>query len=197
MNKKKLLFNWRSLTLFGGVFLVGYFITVASINNGHRDLHADAATGSESFMAPDATLKKLGGGKVDLKSFRGQWVLINFWATWCPPCIEEMPSLELFYRKYQKDNMTVLAVSIDKGSPNQVEEFVNSYGLTFPIFHDPVAEAASKFNVSSLPATFVINPEGEIVSHALGGRDWMDPVIQEYFADLMSLSKDKKKDSKS
>ena len=194
MNRKKILFNWRSLTVFGAVFLVGYFITVASINGGHRDLHADAATGNEpSLIAPDVTLKKLGGGNIDLKAYRGQWVLINFWATWCPPCIEEMPSLELFYRKYQKENMTVLAVSIDKGSPDKVADFVKSYGLTFQIFHDPAAEAASKFNVSSLPATFVLNPEGEIVSHALGGRDWMDPVIQDYFAELMSITKDKKK----
>jgi len=162
------------------VFLAGYWF---SVSDGH--IHNDALA-SENFIPPNISLQRLEGGKVDLKSYRGKWVLLNFWATWCPPCVEEMPSLENFYKKNKKNNMTVLAISLDKGDAKTVKAFVKKHGLTFEVFHDPQSIASRPFHVSGLPSTFVLNPKGEVVAQAVGGRNWEDPVVVDYFVKLMS-----------
>jgi len=173
--------NLRRLTLFGVIFLAGYWLSI-----GAHPLVEPVYAGDDP-VAPDVSLKKLVDGKtVNLSDYRGKWVLLNFWATWCPPCVAEMPSLEGFYKKFKGNNLTVLAVSVDKGGTAQVKNFVKTYGLTFEIFHDPASVAADPFGIMSLPSTYFIDPTGKIVAEARGGRDWTDKVITDYFSDLMS-----------
>lgn len=179
MNTRRLILNWRSIAVFALIFIFGYWFSLGYFTNQN---HIEA---SAHLPAPNISLERLDGGSASLEDYRGQWVLINFWATWCYPCVLEMPSLEKFYQKLKEKNLTVLAVSLDKGPPEKVRDFVKDMRLTFEIFRDPESVAASRFGVSGLPATFFINPEGEIVAHALGGRDWADPVILDYFSKLM------------
>lgn len=150
----------------------------------HDHFNAEAAA-PDSSPAPDLALNRLEGGNVHLSDYKGKWVLLNFWATWCPPCVEEMPSMEDFSKKFKSKNMVVLGVSVDRGNPDKVKKFVKQHGITFEIFHDPESSASNKYGVNSLPSTFVINPKGMIVSQAEGMREWNDPEIVTYFDDLM------------
>ncbi len=181
MSRKGLLFNRRSLSVFAVIFVLAYSLVLGSFER-----HDEVLAG-QNFPAPNFSVERLEGGKVSLSDYRGKWVLINFWATWCGPCVEEMPSLEAFYNNHKGDNFTVMAISLDRGSKEKVEKFVKRLGLTFEIFHDPKSISSGLFNVSALPATFVVNPTGDVVAQAIGPRDWEDPVIVDYFKDLMNL----------
>ncbi len=182
--------NFRTVTVFALVFAFGYMFSAESVRNGNMVL-ASPKGGYEK--APDLVLKKLEGGQTRLSDYRGKWVFLNIWATWCPPCVDEMPSMEKFYRRFKDKNLTVLAVSVDKASSEVVRNFVKKYGLTFEIFLDPENYSLRTFNPGGIPATYIINPEGEIVAEAMGARDWTDPVIVDYFVGLMSPEKQQSK----
>jgi len=111
------------------------------------------------FSAPELSLVDLEGKAVTLSDFRGQVVLLNNWATWCPPCKEEMPTLQAYYEKYQKQGLTIVA--IEAGEPaDQVADFVRSHGLSFVVWPDPGLRALASFGNTSLPNSYVIDREG-------------------------------------
>ncbi|MEE8483170.1 MAG: redoxin domain-containing protein [Nitrospinota bacterium] len=184
----KILVHPRSILVFLGVSLIGYWLLAGSLNR------VDIVQAKEIIPAPEVVLEKLEGGKIPLKDYRGKWVFINFWATWCPPCIKEMPAMEGFYNKFKKHNLVMLAVSIDK-KKELVVEFVKKYNLTFEIFIDSETKVAKQFGVKGIPATFILNPQGEIVSQAAGARKWMDPSIIDYFEKLMAVKESEKDNS--
>jgi peroxiredoxin len=122
--------------------------------------------------APDFTLSGLHGQPIALRELKGKVVFLNFWATWCPPCKAEMPSMERLHRRYRDRGFTILAVSIDGGSDRPVREFVKTHGLTFLIGLDPNVEVANLYGVRALPSTFLIDRSGDTVAVALGPREW-------------------------
>jgi peroxiredoxin len=122
--------------------------------------------------AADFTAPGLGGSQVRLGAERGKVVLLNFWATWCPPCKEEMPSMERLYRRFQARGFTILALSIDAGGQEAVEAFAKRLGLTFPIGLDPRLEIANLYTVRGLPTSFLIDRSSWITAVAIGPRDW-------------------------
>ena len=109
---------------------------------------------------------------IALRDFRGKVLFLNFWATWCPPCKEEMPSMERLYLRYKDRGLAMLAISIDAGDKAGVAAFVKKYGLTFTIGLDPSLEVANRYTVRALPSSFLIDKNGYIVAVALGPRDW-------------------------
>lgn len=113
-----------------------------------------------SFPAPELTLTDTQGVSHSLADYRGQIVLVNLWATWCPPCKEEMPTLQAFYDKYEKDGFVTIA--INDGDPTaDVLQFVEDYGLTFPVWLDPTYIATEQaFKTLNLPSSFVIDRDG-------------------------------------
>ncbi len=115
-----------------------------------------------NFPSPDLTLTDIQGVSHSLAEYRGQVVLVNLWATWCPPCKKEMPTLQDFYDKYKENGFVVLA--INDGDPKaDVLRFVQDYGLTFPVWLDPTYIATDKaFNAPNLPTSFVIDRNGTI-----------------------------------
>lgn len=193
-----LIFNLRTLFVFASVFAAGYLLSSQQMRaqqvrppepiTSVRPVVAGELTDND--LAPDVELEKLEGGTVKLSEYRGKWVFLNFWATWCPPCIYEMPAMEKFYQKFKSKNLVMLAVSVDDRNAKQaVIDFVLERKLTFDIFLDTESIAMKKFRTVSLPSTYIINPEGYVVSQAMGARDWMDPTVIEYFAGLMSIDK--------
>jgi peroxiredoxin len=122
--------------------------------------------------APDFTVPRLGSGSIALKELRGSVVLLNLWATWCPPCKQEMPSMERLYRRHKERGFTIVAISIDAADAEPVASFVKERGLTFPIGLDPNLEVANRYTVRALPSTFLIDRNGHTVAIAIGPRDW-------------------------
>jgi len=145
----------------------------------------DTVEAASNEPAPDLTLHKLGGKTIRLNEYKGKWVFLNFWATWCPPCVQEMPEMEMFYKKFKDKNLVMLAVSVDKDDPARISSFIKDHGFTFDVFLDPSGDSLDQFGTSKIPSTFIINPKGEIVSQASGPRSWMDPDIIKYFNDLL------------
>ncbi|MBI4636671.1 MAG: TlpA family protein disulfide reductase [Candidatus Rokubacteria bacterium] len=127
---------------------------------------------SRATAATDFTVPGLTGQTLRLSDFKGKVVLLNFWATWCPPCKEEMPSMERLYRRYKDKGFTILAVSIDSGSAAPVAAFVKKFGLTFPIGLDPEFAVANLYTVRALPSTFLIDRSGALTALAMGPRDF-------------------------
>ncbi|WP_130860286.1 redoxin domain-containing protein [Gracilibacillus phocaeensis] len=118
-------------------------------------------------LAPDFQLATLSGETVALSDYRGSKVMLNFWATWCPPCRVEMPDMEKFH---QDTEIEILAVNLTETEPNtkQVQQFVNEYGLSFPILLDEVIEVANTYAIQPIPTSFMIDSEGIIQFKTFG-----------------------------
>ncbi len=114
-----------------------------------------------NYPAPELSLSDLQGNPVSLSDYRGQTVLVNNWATWCPPCKEEMPELQAFYAAHKDSNFTIIA--IEAGEPvNEVSDFVRRYGLTFLVWTDPTLKATAAFRDPGLPSSYVIDASGRV-----------------------------------
>ena len=124
----------------------------------------------QGFLAPDFELKTSTGQPVKLSQLRGQAVLVNLWATWCPPCRAEMQSIEKMYQEYREEGFTVLAVNMTyQDDPLAVMPFVNEQRLTFPILLDETSEMANAYQLRSLPSSFFIRRDGIINEVVIGG----------------------------
>lgn len=127
-------------------------------------------------MAPDFALTALSGQAIRLSSLRGRVVLVNLWTTWCPPCREEMPSMERLYARFRGPDFELLAVSEDEADGRaQVEAFVREMDVSFPVLLDPDRMVGAAYGVWGYPETFVIDREGRIVEHVVGPRHWDAP----------------------
>ncbi len=122
--------------------------------------------------APDLVLRSLDGNSYGLDKFSGKVVLVNFWAIWCPPCIREMPSIQKAYEKFKEKGLEVLAISLDSKDFVKIKEFVKKLKLTFSIAYDPEDNAKFKYEVSSIPTTFIIDSNGNLIAYSRGPRDW-------------------------
>ncbi len=122
--------------------------------------------------APDFLLRTLDGQNRSLQQDRGKVVLINFWATWCPPCIREMPSMQRLYDKFQPQGLEVVAISVDQGNPDSVRKFAEDLELNFPIVLDPEQVAKQAYEVRALPTSYLIDRKGRVVAVGMGPREW-------------------------
>ncbi len=112
-----------------------------------------------NFPAPEVKVNDLQGKRISLADYAGQVVLYNAWATWCPPCKAEMPTLQAYYDDHKDQGFVVIA--IEDGQPiNEVADFVEKFGLTFPVWPDPYHVATTAFKSNTLPTSFVIDREG-------------------------------------
>lgn len=131
--------------------------------------------------SPDFTLPVLDTGSgapasIHLYDHRGHVVLVNFWATWCPPCIEEAPSLENFSTQMRKMGVEVIGVSVDQ-DPEALKKFVATYHLTFPIVRDPDQVVSARFGTRQFPETYILDRDGRVADKIISSRDWMDPLM--------------------
>ncbi len=131
---------------------------------------ATAAPAPES-AAPAWQLQDLQGKSVKLSDFKGKVVLLNFWATWCPPCREEIPDLISLQKQYAGQGLVIIGISMDEGGPAGVQRFAKKYGVNYPIVmgDDKVSEAYGGIQV--LPTTFIIDRKGKVVDGLLGATD--------------------------
>ena len=124
----------------------------------------------EGFLAPDFTLDTLDGTKVTLSELRGKIVIINLWATWCPPCRAEMPALENAYEQYKDSGVVILGLNVtNQDSEKDIPPFVKEFGLTFPILLDRDGSVSTLYQLRGLPTTYFVNREGIIRTVVVGG----------------------------
>lgn len=137
-------------------------------------------------VAPALKLKGLDGKMHDLAQFRGRVVLINYWATWCPPCRREMPSMERLMQALKGEPFVVLAVDVGEDAET-IETFTGQLDteLTFPILLDARSHAMQAWKVAGLPTTFLVDRQGRIVASAVGGREFDHPEIIQTIRDLL------------
>ncbi len=140
----------------------------------------------QGSRAPGFRLRSLAGGETALDSLRGKVVVLNFWATWCPPCVEEMPSLERLYRTLGPEGLAVVTVACDEDEAD-VRRFVTEHGLTLPVLRDPGGRvAADDYRTTGYPETFVLDRAGALLRHTVGPAEWDAPQALAYFRGLMS-----------
>jgi len=154
-------------------------ITVVAVAWAGRESYRPVSTGAE---APDFTFASLDGGEVTLSELEGEKVvLINVWATWCPPCVTEMPSMQRLYDSMEGEDFEILAVSVDApagevdqfGNPGgDLRRFAEEHGLSFPILHDPSASIRSRYQTTGVPESFVIGKDGIIYKKVAGPTEW-------------------------
>lgn len=182
--------NWDSKTTWRGLMALLLALGVAWIAISRVPAEAASARSDRAplpqtgFAAPDFTLETLNGQTVSLLSLRGQAVLINFWATWCPPCRAEMPAIQQVYDRYRDRGFTVLAVNLQE-SDAQVAAFAEQLGLTFPIPMDRSGSVFAQYRVRALPSTFFIDKRGIIQNVTVGGP-MAEAFIESHVADLLA-----------
>mgnify|MGYP001826342855 FL=1 len=115
----------------------------------------------------DFTLENLDGKPVSLSDFRGKWVIVNYWATWCPPCLDEIPDLVQLYES-NRDTLVVLGVSFEEVNTEYLREFVDSHFMTYPIVRSEPIPVTPLGPVLGLPTTYIVSPEGEPIARQEG-----------------------------
>jgi peroxiredoxin len=136
--------------------------------------------------APHFSLPRLGGGEpLELGALRGRAVLVNFWATWCKPCEDEMPAMEHLYRSLRGSDFELLAVSVDTGDA-EVEAFRQRLGLTFPILRDPDRAVATRYQSLRFPESWLIGPDGVLAARFIGPREWDAPEYERRIRALLA-----------
>ena len=141
---------------------------------------------SQPYPAPAISLADTTGQSVDLSELRGKLVLVNLWATWCGPCLREMPSLERLQSRFG-ERIAVLAVSEDRGGNKTVEPFIAKLGLkAVKIYIDPKSEVGHAFGARGLPTSFLIDREGKVLGRVEGAAEWDSPKILSVLEPLLS-----------
>ena len=135
--------------------------------------------------APDFTFPDLDGKEVSLSDFRGKVVFVNIWATWCPPCRDEMPSMQKLYERFKGQDFEILAVSIDADGGEAVAPFMKQMNLTFPALLDPSEKIRSLYAITGVPESFIIDKNGMLVQRVIGPMDWSNPQVFDFFQELM------------
>ena len=138
----------------------------------------------EGTASIDFTLSDLSGKKVSLSSFKGKLVFLNFWATWCPPCRAEMPSMERLYQKLKGQGLVVLGVDLQEDAKS-VQKFVEEHKLTFPILLDSDGRVGTTYGARSIPTTYIIGRDGSALGGTVGGREWDSPEMIAFFTRLL------------
>ena len=178
----KVEFSWAAVIML--VSLIGFQVHKRWL---YRQLYAFNVMRPEivtDLLAPALALQKGKDGPPILLSYFGKkWVLLHFWATWCPPCREEMPSLEILHRELS-DKMVVLTASVDENW-EEVNRFFNGNTPQMLLAWDKEQKTAQSFAVGKYPETFLISPENKIVARFSGPRDWSSPAALQYLQQLM------------
>jgi len=173
--------NRQQWTLVAGVVMTALFGVALAIK-----LRPQLNLLEVGSTAPDFKAVELPSGRpATIENYRGKVVLLNIWATWCPPCKVEMPSMERLHKKLAGTDFELVAVSVDEEDSSVVNKFVQEYGLTFPVLHDQGGSIRQIYQTTGVPESFVIDRDGVIVKKVIGAADWDAPVNENLIRRLL------------
>jgi peroxiredoxin len=142
----------------------------------------------QNARTPDFTVAGGDGKKISLKDFRGKIVFLNFWASWCVPCREEMPAIQQLYDEFRDKDFVVLAVSV-KDRKQDALDFAKELKLTYPVALDPEGQVGMLYGAWGLPTTYLIGKQGEGLARAWGPAEWHSPAARKLIRELVDMSK--------
>jgi len=161
---------FSGILIFLAVATGGVYYWLNSTNNvdvNNNNSHKTATT--VTTVAPNLKLTALSGTKSTLSSIKGKPIFLNFWATWCPPCVEEMPFINELYSEY-KDKVNFVMISVDNAdSKDKVNKFIADKGFNFPVYTAEQADVYKAYNVQGIPTTYIIDASGNIIQKHVGG----------------------------
>jgi peroxiredoxin len=140
---------------------------------------AELKTDKNRLPADAFTLRDLDGKLVGLRDFEGKVVLLNFWATWCAPCLKEMPGMQRLYQEYNARGLVIVGVSVDKSPPGEVKEFAEKLKITYPILHDRDMIISRNYSNPGVPSSYLIDRRGRITHRVSGEYDWLSSEARE------------------
>jgi peroxiredoxin len=152
------------------------FLMLALLSHGALGQQLVAWRGDPT---PALMLEDMKGNSINLANLRGKTVLINFWATWCAPCVEEMPSIQGLKARFNQEKFEVLAVNVGE-SKERVEAFLKKVPVNFSILFDPQGDASRNWKVHGFPTTFILGPDGRIRYYHVGDLDWSQETIVDH-----------------
>lgn len=162
--------DFRVFLLILAVF--GVFMLMSVFSGDHGIGLGPFVTGKD---APDLQVQGLDGSSMKLSDLKGKVVFLNFWATWCAPCRQEIPAIQSLYKKYyDQPDFVIAAVTVDTKTTEEIAEFLQGYRATFPVYLDPEMKAAKTYGVTGFPESFLIDRKGKIVHRFVGPRNWGD-----------------------
>ena len=176
--------NYQS-TILILVFIIGAGVMILLQTNKSSFDPAGKQRFKKGAPAPNFTLPDIYGKMVSLNDYRGQVVLLNIWATWCAPCVEEMPSMEKLHQELKDEKFVILAGSIDESGAAVVRSFMMKHKLNFPALIDSAGILKDLYRISGVPESFVIDKQGRILEEVIGPRDWASPGALKYFRSLI------------
>jgi peroxiredoxin len=176
--------NYQSIILIFLLLIGVGIIALLQTRNSSRNL-AGKPRFEKGAPAPNFTLPDLDGKMVSLADYKGQVVLLNIWATWCRPCVEEMPSMEKLYQELKDEEFEILAVSIDESGAQVVLPFMKKHKLSFPALTDTAGAIKNLYQTTGVPESFIIDKDGRIVEEVTGPRDWASAGAIRFFRNLI------------
>jgi peroxiredoxin len=142
----------------------------------------------EGDQAPEFRLSTLEGRSVSLSSFKGKVVIVHFWATWCPPCVDEIPTLDRLFRAMAGRDLEILAVSVDEGGAEAVGGFMQRNRLSLPVLLNPDRSVANLYGTLKFPETYLVDREGIVRRKIIGAADWTRPDAIGLITELLKKS---------
>lgn len=183
--------NRQQWTLIAGIVMTAVFGVAFAVKLRPQLDLLEIGSKAPAFQATDLRTSQ----PATLETYRGKVVLVNIWATWCPPCRAEMPSMERLHKKLAGTDFRIAAVSVDgdgyyldkeQSTPAQVMAFADGLGLTFDILHDPSGAIRRAYDIYGVPESFVIDRDGVIVKRVIGAADWEAPVNEALIRSLLN-----------
>jgi cytochrome c biogenesis protein CcmG/thiol:disulfide interchange protein DsbE len=156
------------------IFIIG--ITLAFLMTRDQ-FHSEIITVGSAV--PDIELIDINQNKLNLSALKGSVVFVNFWATWCEPCIEELPSIEILFRRLSPNPRFKLITILFKDDRQNVLRHMEENGYTFPVYENPDDSAANKFGITGVPETFIFDKQGILRDKKIGPEQWDSPTIME------------------